>query len=576
LFPQGYLIYAAFNFIALAVVMVTLFVGLIYYIFKMFTCCCGKKELPQEDQEVVTNKVKMSLGITSVVLLMIMFILSTSMGNYALSEKSKGLVDIPRGFQDISTNLEPELTELVRDSVATVMVPGVVALNHTINSGVNIAETVQSMKSLNASFDELPDIAHMINLLNEIRNLTEGNSTQDRIDDLLQSLDDFESIQSDTNALMDSLESFLHDVNASLVGFWSAVEYANQTINAAEVLMDHLLGTGSSTGLVNEVNDDLVAIQRSPAGSLPSSATFDEVSDGSYGTTPRLIAGVMNAAPAEITVVNDRLIAIYGNLSTLPNFTETATKIIELNDTTNDALSPNGVLNNITRALQMLQNEVVSFPDISAPQSDLTSFYNTLVSSLADFEDGIDSLDVLIAMFARIPSDLNYLLGVIDNLGIVEDIRHALLNVKKQLDAVNTTIIELPSGLGVIHEAFEKFNSSLVDISDETEGMKADIRKANDTVVGYLADGDGYMADMADVLDTINGTLLTSAEMSIPPWAAHRAPLLETTWPLRKVIAAMTTRRFVASMRIALASQCVWGRGVIGALTPAPLFVRTM
>lgn len=507
-----------------------IFGGTIYYLMRICTFWCRQTEPQKEDEQFVANKLKVGLGIASVALMMLMFILSTSMGNYALSEKSKGLVDIPRGFQDICTNLEPEVTELVRDTAARVIAPGMMDLNRTINRGVNVAEMVHSMVGLNSSLDNLPDIKYMVSLLNEIRNLTEGNSTQERIDDLLMKLDNFSTIDADTRTLMDSLESFLSDVNASVVGFLSAVDYANSTLNVAEVLMKRLIGGGDevSPGLVNGVRNDLVAIQRAPDGSLPSSDTFVDVSDGSYGTTPRLVASTMNGNSVEISTMNDRLIAIYGNLSSLPNYTETSAKIIELNNTARDALSPNGVLNNITRALQMLETEVQEFPDLSIPQQDLTTFYNKLVQAMDDFEDGIESLNYLIDLFADIPSDLEYLLSVVESLSVVNDIRGALFTVKKQLESVNATIIELPSGLNDIQEAFDKFNSSLADISNETESMRNDIHKANDTVVGYLEDGRGYSQDMADVLDTINSTIKTYDIAAINASLSDAAAMLRT------------------------------------------------
>lgn len=488
----------------------------IFYTFRaIIRCCCGKNNAPISAGVAIhksVNKAKVVLGTLGVFGIILTCILSTIMGNYAFTKSSPGLVDLPKGFQSIFLNMEPEVTTLIRDTAATVIRPGVLDMNRTVNENVHTAAIADSMSVINSTIGQLPNITEMIEALRHIENVTLSNSTLHKVRSLLDLAEGFDDMANNLRSSMGDMSSFMNDVETSNEDLVTAISKVNSSVVAADNLMVYLFGSSSgggssSNGLVNGVYSDVSDVQRSPNGRFPRQSEFNAVSDGSAGTTPRLASGVMNGDVTQQSTMNYRLTLLYQNISNLPNYTTTASNLMLLNDTMRNALSSHGVLANMTSSIQAVQTALNGYPDISSAQGSLTSLYSMIIDKSNQFGNGIDMLNELIDLFSGIPNLIGVLKRNILQINSVDVIRLNLFVVKNELDAVNETLYELPSAMADISSAFDKFNSTLFDVYNDIDSNMQKLDDANDTVVGYLNDGRKYIGELDDVDKSLNASI---------------------------------------------------------------------
>jgi len=515
--------YTGINLIGIVFVFMGTFIYLVYILCRCCCRCCGygrKKNTGEtiapmdsnsEPVEIVKIKklnplklVCICLGILGIV---IMCILSTVLGNTALTESSSGIVNAPAGAQQISQDIEPQLTEVMIQIMSTVVVPAMISLNETINSAINVPQMTASMLTLNESLPELPDVGEMLDVLYNIDNITTGNVTTDLVDELSDLLDelivDKERVEELINLLGDDVDTMSSSNNDML----EAIDRANDTIIATEMFVSEVIGTDNDEGLAAEVHRDLTAIQRSPEGTIPPVDVFDEASDGEYGSTRVLISGGMDGNSSQVQLMNDKLSVIYTNMSSLPNYTVTANNIVALNDTINDALGDSGILSNITDSLLALESVVDSYPALNITASYVNELYTIVQSVDEDLDTAIDILQELYDLFDGLPSDLAILYREVEAVRVISDILSAFEVLTDQLTGVNETLVELPSSLGSLTDVYADINETASDIVNDVDDMLDDIVSANDTVVGYLDDAIAYMEDISEMDDQLNSSL---------------------------------------------------------------------
>src|SRR5690606_1309344 len=95
------------------------------------------------------------------------------------------------------------------------------------------------------------------------------------------------------------------------------IDEMDDTVSTINALQTDLFGpSGNVTTILNDLSD----LERTPDGLLPTTTTFDEASDGNYGTTPRITSQAMDGDAAEVGVLSGRLSDIYDELSGLPDY----------------------------------------------------------------------------------------------------------------------------------------------------------------------------------------------------------------------------------------------------------------
>jgi len=520
-------LYVGINIIGLVAVLIGTVCFILYLLVRCCMTCCGchsqKKAsgetvIPSDEdaadnveyistRKPIANPIKLVCGSFAVLGIVIMCIVSNTLGNNGLTEESSGIVNAPAGIQRISQDFEPKLTQLVISISSGVVVPTMLSLNRTINDAIDIPLLTENMLIINESIPELPDVGVMLDVLYNIDNITTGNITSDLVNelgDLLEALDDsreravelVDLLQDDVDAMASANEEMLE-----------AIDQANETVIAADDFCGEIIGTDEETGVAAEVHSDLTTIQRSPAGTVPSVGVFDEASNGEYGSTSELLSGDMNGNSSNIQLMNERLTLIYANMSSLPNYSVTAMNIVALNESINEALSNSGILSNLTDSLLELESSTDSYPDLSATASYVNALYSIVQSVDVDLDTALDILEQLDDMFNTIPSDLAVLYQEVEAVRVVSKILSAFEVLTDQLLGVNETLVKLPSSLDTLTDVYSDINETTSELLDDIDDILDDIVDANETVVGYLDDAEKYLEDINEMDDILNTSL---------------------------------------------------------------------
>ena len=504
--------WAALNMLAFAIVILIIIGYIIFCLIRCCAKCCRPAAVADTDDTDADQSIKKSnkamvvFKVNTIIGILVMFFLSLFLGIYGLAERAPGIMNSPSGAVDILRALEPKLTQVFVSSAANVAAPALTSLNETITSSIDIPALANSMQLLNDTMPHIPDIGLIVERLRHVENIT-GNATALLVEEMIDMAGSLSDDRDRMAAIVNELREFTVESDEANAGLAYAIVQTNSSIDTIEEDMEFLFGADGSGGLVGSIRSDLIALQRAPDGIVPSTDTFDEASDGSYGTTPRLVSGAMEGDIAEIDSLVDKLTVIYTNMTNLPNYTETAESVMTLNVTIMDALAPNGAVSYLLGNLTAIQDGVVNYPDLLSATLLVSESLELFNGVLDDLDRAVEVLEELDVSFSTLPGDLQVLKSELEDVRLLNATLDGLLVIKEQLLSVNESLVKLPNALGKITDVFDDVKDNANDVLDDLDGMLEDIDEANTTIMRYLDDGRSYVEDMREMRDRVNQSL---------------------------------------------------------------------
>ena len=482
---------------------------LIYSIFKLCCCCLCK-----EDPEKVKTRDGVSIWCTTIFAICLVFMftafcVSTFKGNYAITEntsKEYSVANSLTGVQNMVHSFEPSATHTLLSSTSNVMRPTLFVTNRTLNRAVSIHELIRAFQIMETTIPKLPDAHAVVDILNTTSIIVYNAS--DHMTLIIVNLEDTDvlvevmlngtqALQSQTIELTDSFDDIMEAITLLNASVYDTIDFVNEIVG--------------DDGVIASSVDDLQAAQRvENGGLLPNTNVFDDASTGSTGSTQRLISGDMNGVPAEITLMNDKLIAIERNISALPNFAETADNLIELNDTINSVLSPNGLLNNLTTQMEDLSNLVVEpIPILNDISNTITSFKVTLDSLVIEMRDTIYVMRIMLPLIESLLPQFDFLVQEVTKLYHTDELLPIMDIMINQFRSVNDTLFVLTEPFNDAIDSINDVNGTIQDFlyNGTLDEMLDQLDDAEVTTVDAVAEADDQINNLEDFLDVLEESL---------------------------------------------------------------------
>lgn len=207
--------YGAIN-IAGAIVLVVftalyLLVLIILAICKCMDCCQRKnaKTWFNYNTRLIVATTLVSLFLT---IMIIIIILGHVLGGENLYNGITEASDAPAGAAAIAKDEVEPISNAYIGLVSSVAVPAIVALNSSLTVAINFKSVVVSLNSVNVSFNELPNLDNLANIINEVEGKT--NNVSAIINNIQRELDVVDTlVNTDLVADIDELEADLLEVS---------------------------------------------------------------------------------------------------------------------------------------------------------------------------------------------------------------------------------------------------------------------------------------------------------------------------------------------------------------------------
>ena len=475
-------------------------------------CCCRGRIAPNMVKTRAGVKKLPTLSFTvCLILIFACFCVSTYSGNEAITENMSSpeysAANSLHGLKNIIHTFEPSLTHTVLSSTSDVLAPAIAKTNNTLNRAVSIVGFIESFEILDETIPLLPNPHAVVDVLNATRLITQNGSKYlgyiiDNLDDINELVD---GLNNDTD-YMRNRTLLLSDINDAM---FATITELNDTIDATLDFLNEV--THDEDGIVPNCVQDLKAIRRIvDGGRLTNVADYQSASTGSTGSTSRLQSGDMDGDSAEITEMNSKLIAINGNMTTLPNYTLTADRLVYLNDTIKDVLTPNGLMENLTIQMRDLTHSTNQpIPILYDMKGIVLSFDGILANLTNELKDTINIVEVLLPLIETLLPQFEYLKVEVDKLYNADALFPIVDIIIDQLTSINNTLIYAEQ-ISDIQERIIDANETLFDMLHN--GTLSDILDqlddANATVTDALADADEELSNLNDfeevLVDSIN------------------------------------------------------------------------
>lgn len=438
----------------------------------------------------------------------LVFLLSTLLGTYGITSSSESLTTASTGAKNLISSMEPGLTGLFVSSAATIMAPTISHFNVTLTSAVDVIVMAQSLDDINRTVPLLPDTALMIDALVDV-NFIARNTCQVPLDNLVTLSDELVNQNNQLNNLVNTLTDDVSDIKVANTRLLGSLFHGQKILNETGGTMMDLFGTtdlpvaDDSLGLLGGIKDDLNQIQRAPMGPIPIASDFNAAAD----SMTDFISGTLNNSVSGLDTLNDQLTPIYNSMSGLPNFTTTANNVLKVNSTIHSMLSPGGLFDQVPTALNAISNNITAYPSLN-PIYHRLSALDILVDNL-NITGAISVLQTLTGIFRQIPPQLTFLSSELEQIRLLNVILPALESLTDQLYGFNASIIELPSTLSMVYDAYDTINKTASDVIHQVDDIQDRINTANTTITGYIELAEQYIESSQQEQDRLNDALAT-------------------------------------------------------------------
>jgi hypothetical protein len=484
-----------------------IFGGLFFAVFSLFKlcCCCCNKVLPFDAVKTPTGQKKWATASFTVCLIMMLvcFCTSTFLGNHAITENTStsdeySAANALHGLKNIIYTFEPSATHAVLSSTSNVLAPAISKTNRTLNTAVNIHEFIRAFEIVNATVPKLPDAHAVVRMLNTTKGITRNGSAH--MDLIIANLGDIDylvdSLNNDTRYMYNQTLN-LEVINAQMI---TSIYALNDTI---QITMDFLNDIVGDDGVVATGTAELEAARRLDSnGLIPNTAEFQEASTGSSGSTARLISSDLNGEAAEITEMNDKLIILNRNLTALPNFTLTADRLVYLNDSINAAVSPTGIMTNLTARMSELGVAIKRpIPLLFDYLATVNSFESTLGNLTFEMSDSVAIVRVLMPLIETLIPQFEVLEIEVEKMYATRELLPIFDIVEKQFESISTTLFDINGTfLEDVLDTVMDVNTTLIDFLNNgtLADILAQVQEANSTVTQAVADADTEMDNLED------------------------------------------------------------------------------
>lgn len=511
----------AINFLGAIII---LFGSIIYLIYSLIRCCCCCKKPPATKPLTPEEKKKLkrweycriTVSVLALIGVPVVFLLSLFLGNYGITTSSESLTTASVGAKNLIYSLEPGITGLFVSSAATILAPTLSNFNVTLTSAIDVVLMAHAMEDINTTVPLLPNMTRMINSLTAIRYIA-TNTCQVPLDNLVDLADELVVQNNHLTSLVYLLAEDVDDMKTANHNFLKALTHGEDIIDDAKSIMIKLFGaadlpvTDQTAGLLGSIKTDLNKLQRSPSGDVPSASTFTAASDSSAGSITHLISGAYNNSVSDLTTMNNKLTSIYTSTKSLPNLTTTGNNILKVNQTIHSMISPNGLLDDVTKAINAVSNNISAYPSLNKVYHHLDSLEH-LVHDL-NISGAVAVMEALVSIFHQVPPQLTILSSELNDIRLLNVILPALESLTDQLHGFNRSIIKLPSTLNAIYDAYDTINKTASDVISQVDDIQDTINTANASIAGYIDTTNHYIElsreediRLQDALDSYNLT----------------------------------------------------------------------
>lgn len=510
----------AINFLGAIVI---LFGSVIYLLYSLIKCCCCKKPpstnplTPAEKKKLMRwEYFRITVSVLALLGVPLVFLLSTFLGNYGITTSSESLTTASIGAKNLIYSLEPGVTGLFVSSAATIVAPTLSNFNVTLTSAVDVVLIARSMEEINTTVPLLPNTTKMINSLEAI-NLIATDTCQVPLDNLIDLTDELANQNNQLNNLVNTLFDDVAEIKSANLELLKALTSGADVLSDAEETMIELFGTENlpvadqTAGLLGSIKSDLLELQRSPTGNVPTTTAFTEASDSSAGSITHLISGSYNNSVSGLDSMTNKLTPIYTSMKTLPNLTTTGHNILKVNRTIHSMIAPNGLFDDLTVTINAVANNLTAYPSLNPIYHHLDSL-DILVHRL-NISGVVAVLEVLVSIFHQVPPQLSVLSRELNDIRLLNVILPALESLTDQLHGFNRSIIKLPSTLNAIYDAYDTINHTASDVVSQVDDILDTISSANASIAGYIATANEYIelsrnedALLQDAIDSYNLT----------------------------------------------------------------------
>lgn len=374
--------YAAINFVGLALLVL---IVAIYLIVQLFMCCCKCCDKASPLKSPPMNRFFCAYGCLGVSLLFIscVAILGHTLGGSQLTQGIVSSSDSAGGVQNMVQGAAYPIQQVVVNTFSAVAVPALSALNKTVFGAIDIDGICRDTVVIDGLYKQLSVVSLVRSTLDDLaaEKWEVIDDVETEIDRLVVVLEDLESLAMDLRAEIVYADNSINNITEALGVLLPLVEGIDSD---SRLLVGPSAETGQA-GLVGSSLDDLYTIRRNesaPGGfGFPYQDTFADAAEGSVPTVDSLLPTGANSLvgnPSGIDTLNAKLTYIYDLMVLLPNYTNTAQRLIRINDTINSALAPGGTFDSVEAQVDLIFSLQDSIPTANDTKIFAANFFGEL------------------------------------------------------------------------------------------------------------------------------------------------------------------------------------------------------
>ena len=390
----------------------------------------------------------------------------------------------------------PPITDFIVRMSDEALSPALVSFNATLNTALNVDDTLASLKCINSTLYALPNVTAaslFIGLLQAGTADIANNATAIR-----SALITLNEQKTDVANAVTALNSDLTSLQASFSSLNGVLADTSTNVTAASQLHGDLFRPSASgagpIGLAVSAQTDLATVPRqgsTAAARFPALVDLNGAAGAAGdvttpGTMQRMANGnwLMEGNPGEISTLVGRLRGILTSLSpgNIPNYTATAAALTAISARVTAATTGSGaIVAPLRRNLGHLQSQLASLPsnatinghlstlDFAVNAVDLSNIRTAVVSvgnvisSLPPFDDLLTELHKVNSLPAVLP---------------------CMRTLNDQLATLNSTLVTLPSSFSFITDLYSTLNDTIMTAVATVATAESQVRSANASIVG--------------------------------------------------------------------------------------------
>jgi hypothetical protein len=414
-----------------------------------------------------------------------LFFASHFYGNKGLSSGMHALFSQTNGLgSSLSILLQgfvAPITELLISLSDTAMVPMLLGINESIHEAINFPAMISSLNCVNASVENLPNVAIILGFLNALQSpLIAINSTVNGMNSAI-----FTLVESKEFVLNNSTS-----LSLALSTLNSSIQTVSITLSSADTQVTRMSNfylqiAHPINGLLVHCKNDLLALNTSypPFETFRTASGPPTMTDDTTNapTLNGIITGNLTSNSIQISILVNKLTVLNSALSLLPDLNQsTAAKLEQLNALMINAQdNSTGVVTGLTNALNNLSSSLKTLP--SAVTFSEPVYGIQQASQAVDVVPLLNNVQSIKNLLSTLP-DFNLLLDQLDKVSSVKDILPCLVSVVSQLGGINSSLAILPPGLDSINELVNNLNSTANDAIAASKDTRKQILETNTTI----------------------------------------------------------------------------------------------